>query len=153
MAVMDRLRDRIQGQRPVGAAQGMQQPPAQMMTTEDMDRMRRRPEGGRVPMMGGMTEGDLDMLASPRTAEEEQARRMGERMGAESIMAMAGMTPIRKQEMADGGRIMNPERLNKATQTLLRYQSSMKTGACGEARRIRATRDGCGIVSWGSTRT
>ena len=123
MAVMDRLRDRIQGQRPVGAAQGMQQP-AQMMTTEDMDRMRRRPEGGRVPMTRGMTEGDLDMLASPRTAEEEQARRMGERMGAESIMAMAGMTPLRQAQMEDGGRIMNPERLNQATQTLLRYQSA-----------------------------
>ena len=123
MAMMDRLRDRIQGQRPVGAAQGMQQP-SQMMTTEDMDRMRRRPESGRVPMTGGMTEGDLDMLTQTETPETAAARRMGERMGAESIMAMAGMTPLRQAEMENGGRIMNPERLNQATQTLLRYQSA-----------------------------
>ena len=124
MAVMDRLRERFQGQRPVGAAQGMQQPPA-MMTTEDMDRMRRRPEGNQGRQYGGYHEiTDLDMLASPQTAEAAEARRMGERMGAESIMAMAGMTPLRQAEMENGGRIMNPERLNQATQTLLRYQSA-----------------------------
>lgn len=124
MAVMDRLRERFQGKRPVGAAQGMQQPPA-MMTTEDMDRMRRRPEGNQGRQYGGYYEiTDLDMLASPQTAEAAEARRMGERMGAESIMAMAGMTPLRQAEMENGGRIMNPERLNQATQTLLRYQSA-----------------------------
>ena len=127
MAVMDRMRDRLRGQRPVGAAQEMM--------PEQEDRM---PMGGqipdigyggargskRIPMTGGMSEGDLEMLATPRSAEAEDARRLGERMGAESIMAMAGMSPIRQSEMAEGSRLMNPERLNQATQTLLRYQGA-----------------------------
>ena len=137
MAMMDRLRDRLQGQRPLGAAQGMTGPAAEdVMTMEDMNRMRRlrdvdeperRDRGretGRVPMSGGMTEEELDMLASPVSPEQAEARRLGERMGAESIMQLAGMNPKRQSEFAEGGRIMNPQRLNEATQTLLKYQGA-----------------------------
>lgn len=125
MAVMDRMRERIRGQRPVGAAQGMM--PQDVQAEDRMPMGAQIPDigrGGWVPMTGGMSEGDMEMLAAQQSAEAAEARRMGERMGAESIMAMAGMDPIRRNEMAQSGRIMNPERLNQATQTLLKYQSA-----------------------------
>ena len=117
MAMMDRLRERLQGQRPVGAAQGMAQNPLAE------EQYYGRGQTG-SPRAGGMGAEELDMLASPVTPEDAAARRQGERMGAESIMAMAGLDPIRKSEFAEAGRIMNPQRLNEATQTLLKYQGA-----------------------------
>ena len=110
MAMMDRMRDRIRGQRPVGAAQGMVPERKNQMPMggqiPDIGYRGGRGGGGRVPMTGGLSEGDVEMLASPRTAEEEEARRLGERMGAESIMAMAGMDPLRQSEMMGNSRII-----------------------------------------------
>ena len=137
MAMMDRMRDRLRGQRPVGAAQGMQNNPeirrSQTFYTPGIPPEQQMPmgaqipdigRGGRVPMTGGMSEGDVEMMATPQSAEAAAARRMGERMGAESIMAMAGMTPLRRNDFENSARIMNQERLNDATRTLLKYQAA-----------------------------
>ena len=129
MAVFDRLRQRIQ---PV------QEPGTEGMNMADFDRMRRRgirdnaeydrQQGGnysqRVPMQPGMSEGDVELMTAPRTAEAAGAAQLGARMGAESLMEMAGMNPRRKSEMQEGGRLMNPQRLNEATQILLKYQGA-----------------------------
>ena len=131
MAMMDRLRERLQGQRPVGAAAQGATPAATIEEDRmpmgggipDIQGMRQR-ERGRIPMTGGIGEQELEMLVHPERSETTEARRLGERMGAESIMQMAGMTPKRRQEMGEQGRIMNPERLNQATQTLLKYQGA-----------------------------
>ena len=134
MAMMERIRDRMRGQRPVGAAQqpvqqaqeqqGIQPGPAapgqNMPMGTDIPDIRRRNE----PMAAGMSDANLEMLLAPKTAEAYEAGAMGERMGAESIMEMAGVIPKRRGEIAEGGRIMNPQRLNKATQTLLKYQAA-----------------------------
>ena len=111
MAMMDRIRERLQGQRPVGAAQ-------QAM-----------PMGTRMPdirgeQQDGMNEEDFDMMTAPERTEVAEARRLGAQMGAESIMQMAGMTPKRRQDVTNAGRIMNAERLNEATQILLKYQGA-----------------------------
>ena len=71
-----------------------------------------------------MPEEEMDMLTAPRTSEQEDARRLGEKMGAEGLMQMAGITPIRQNTIRAGSRIMNPERLNQATRTLMQYKSS-----------------------------
>lgn len=99
MAVFDRLRERFQGRQPVGAAGDM---------------LQRNP---------AVQEPDLEQLTRSRTPEEAEAYRQGERMGAEGLMQMAGVTPIRRREIEDESRIMNRERLNKATNTLLAYRS------------------------------
>ena len=128
MAMMDRIRERMQGQRPVGAAAGMAQPQGEIR--QDMPMGTAIPDIGgrqmreRIPMTGGMSEGDVEMMTAAETPEAAEARRAGARMGAESIMQMAGMSPRRRQEMGEQGRKMNPERLNQATQTLLKYQGA-----------------------------
>ena len=110
MAIFDRMRERMRGQRPVGAAEEMM--------------------AGGGPQMGGgpaqqpaMDDQQLEQLSRGRTPEEADAFRLGQRMGAEGLMEMAGVTPIRRQQMAEENRLMNPERLNRATNTLLRYRS------------------------------
>ena len=77
----------------------------------------------RTPMQPAAAEGNIDYLTGPMTTERAEAYQTGQRMGAERLMEMAGVTPIRRQEMADNARLMNPERLNKATNTLLKYRS------------------------------
>lgn len=67
-------------------------------------------------------EATLERLTRTRTAEEEDARRMGEQMGARRMMEMAGLTPfVRESERAEGQ--MNAQRLNKATEILMKYKS------------------------------
>lgn len=72
-------------------------------------------------------EEELDRMTRTRTPEEEDAARMGQIMGAESIMAMAGMTPKRRGEATDDGRIMNRERLNQATMLLMKYKGAKES--------------------------
>ena len=144
MAIFDRMRERMRGQRPVGAAQEMmpqdpqmQQggPEAGMMQgggfgtqlPEQMMGMGRQSERNgfagsqRIPMQGPTA--DIEMLSGARTAEEADAYRQGQRMGAEGLMEMAGMTPLRRQEIGEENRLMNAQRLNKATNILLKYRS------------------------------
>ena len=112
MAMMDRIRERLQGQRPVGAAQ------------QAMPMGTRMPDIRGGEQQDGMNEEDFDMMTAPERTEVAEARKLGERMGAESIMQMAGMTPKRRQDVTNAGRIMNAERLNEATQILLKYQGA-----------------------------
>ena len=112
MAMMDRIRERLQGQRPVGAAQ------------QAMPMGTRMPDIRGGTEQDGMNEEDFNMLVAPERTEVAEARKLGERMGAESIMQLAGMTPRRRQDMTNAGRLMNPERLNEATNILLKYQGA-----------------------------
>ena len=128
MAMGDRLRERMQGQRPVGAARGMVPPAAEVQTEMPMGTqvpdIGRGRETGRIPLGGGMDDGTLNMMTGIERPEVAEARRNGMRTGAESLMEMAGMTPRRRQEMGAAGRIMNAQRLNEATQILLKYQGA-----------------------------
>ena len=137
MAVFDRMRERMRGQRPVGAAQEMQRgmPPQGMQQGMPPQGMppQGMPQGGGYPGMqpgggypgaqGQTGEDELERITRPRTTEAEDAFMLGQRMGAESLMEMAGMTPVRRQEAGEDARIMNRQRLNSATNTLLRYRS------------------------------
>ena len=169
MAIFDRMKDRMRNQRPVGAAQGMPQQAQPEMAQEQqqpsagfqrwpqpdgrpaegfgaqlpqMDGMRRVP--GRIPMEPGMSEADAEQLGRPRTAEEADAFRMGQRMGAEGLMEMAGITPVRRQEMAAENRLMNAQRLNKATTTLLQYRS----GKASVNRRVVRAQEWWKLNNW-----
>ena len=139
MAMMDRLRERMRGQHPVGAAaqpvqqaqeqQGIRPGAAAPQTAQQAVPGQQMPMGTQIPDIGRgrmaqAEEPDLDRLTARKTTEAYAAGAMGERMGAESIMEMAGITPKRRGEIAEGGRIMNPQRLNQATQILLKYQAA-----------------------------
>ena len=104
MAIMDRIRERLMNQRPMGAATGIRNEP-----TVEPDEL---------------ADADLELMTMPRTAEAAEAGIQGARAGAESIMEMAGVIPLRRRELMDQNRIMNAERLNEATQLLLKYQAA-----------------------------
>ena len=123
MAAMDRLRERLQGARSAVPA-GMMPGQNGQIVEEEQQMPRGAREQGRIPLTGGMSDEDFNLLTGVQRPEVAEARRTGERMGAEALMEMAGMTPKRRQEMGEQGRIMNAERLNKATQTLLKYQGA-----------------------------
>lgn len=57
-----------------------------------------------------------------RTAEEAEAYQLGQKIGAAGLINDSRMTPYHRGEQQQGGR-MNAERLNKATETLIKYQS------------------------------
>lgn len=130
MAVMDRMRERVREQRPIGAAAGLT--PFQMfqMRTEaernEMEERGRFINSLRQPekQQQGMSEADFDMLTTPQTAEAAEAARMGEHMGAQSLMQMMGMPQQRQDELRGGMRKMNAERLNRATALLMKYKSA-----------------------------
>lgn len=111
MAVMDRMRERVREQRPIGAAAGMPRDNGQIR--QDMPARQQ-----------GMSEADFDMLTAPQTAEAAEAARMGEHMGAQSLMQMMGMPQQRQDELRGGMRKMNAERLNRATALLMKYKSA-----------------------------
>ena len=54
------------------------------------------------------------------TAKEASA--LGRRMSAEQAMKDAGIQPNRIRKLQEEGRVMTRERLNKATQTLMKYK-------------------------------
>ena len=68
---------------------------------------------------------------------------MGQRMGARGLLDMMGLSQARKDELA-GGRIMTAERLNQATETLLRY----KKGKASVNRRIIAAQQWWKLKNW-----
>lgn len=134
MAVLDRLRERIRGQQPVGAAGEMQQIQAGVNGIERNMRMDGMIDSG-IPMIGAgrnkgkvplqhntQTEADLDALQGGKTPEMEDAFNLGRRMGLSSLAEMAGQS-IPGAERGGEGRLMNKERLNSAMHTLLRYRS------------------------------
>ena len=95
-------------------------------------------------MTGGMDEQQLEALSRGRTPEEAEAYRTGQRMGAEGLMQMAGITPIRQRQMAEEGRLMNAERLNKATTTLLKYRA----GKASVNRRVVKAQEWWKLNNW-----
>ena len=123
MAMMDRLRERMRGQRPIGAAQGMA-PPAQEQGMPMGDSIPDIRNGGRVAPTGGPSDGDVEMLIAPQTTETAEAAALGSRMGAEGLLNMMGLSSDRKAELQRGGRIMNAQRLNEAAEMLMRYKNA-----------------------------
>ena len=69
-------------------------------------------------------EADLERLTSPRTAEEEDAYRMGQRMSTEGLMKMAGITPHRREKMELDNRLMNAQKLAATNAVLNRYMAA-----------------------------
>ncbi|MBQ2178747.1 MAG: hypothetical protein II451_06415 [Oscillospiraceae bacterium] len=121
MAIWDRMRDRMRGRRA--------EEPEQM--PEEQQGWGRMPEGSpdawNERLREEEDERDLEAMARPRTAEEEAAARMGEQMGAEALVQLAGMTPKRLRGAQAQQRGMTRERLNKATETLLKYKSGKES--------------------------
>ena len=123
MAMMDRIRERMRGQQPVGAAAGMMPPAEEQrmpMGTQIQDIGRGMQQG---PAMPGGGADDLDILTAPMSAEAQEAAQLGSRMGAQSILQMAGIGLKGGKGEREAGRLMNPQRLNEATMTLQNYQS------------------------------
>ena len=138
--MMDRMRERIQGQRPVGAAGGM------MMRTGgnggDSPAVPLTRNGQGRPLVPA--EAVLEQMTAPETAETAEARRLGEKMGAQGLLDMLGLSSARRGELEAGGRIMNAERLNKATETLLKY----KAGKASVNRRVIAAQEWWKLKNW-----
>ena len=115
MAMFDRMRDRLRGRR-----QAEEQVPEEQQGWGSM------PEGNpnawnEIPREE--EEQEIERFTRPRTSQEDQAFRMGEQMGAEGLVQMAGLTPKRLRSVTEKSSGMTPERLNKATEILLKYKS------------------------------
>lgn len=148
MAMMDRLRDRLRGQQPVGAAQDMA-PAGGKMQQEGM------PQGMADPaqeMNGGRrhstqplqhNSASIDGILAGQTQEAQDAYELGRRMGLNSLNEMNGQSVPGDGAGAEG-RIMSKERLNSAMNTLLRYRS----GKASVNRRIKASQEWWKINNW-----
>lgn len=122
MAMMDRLRERMRGQRPIGAAEGMApEAGTGMPMGTGIPDIR---GGGRVAPTGGPSDQDIEMLIAPQTNETAEAAALGSRMGAEGLLNMMGLSGDRRAELQGQGRIMNAQRLNQATEMLMRYKNA-----------------------------
>lgn len=138
MAVIDRMRDRLRGQRPVGAAEEMQQ----IRSARDGIQQNMQMDGmlpGNVPTMGGGTSGtpksrtvpmqgsgaSIDSIMAGQTDEAQDAFNVGRRMGLMSLAEMNGQSVPGRQTAE--GRIMTRERLQSAMNTLLRYRSGKQS--------------------------
>ena len=129
MAIFDRLR----GRRKEDAAQmqqemGTPQPGMQAQGQQPVE-----PETGIIDRIQGMN-----------TDSAKEAAELGRTMGAEASMEGAGMTPVRIRAMAEENRIMNRERLNQATQTLLKY----KEGKNSVNRRVMEAQNWWKLKNW-----
>ena len=148
MAVIDRLRDRLRGQQPVGAAGGM------------IQQSGGTPDGGGMPggMMdpaqetGGRKKGtqplqhsgaSIDAIQGSTTQEAQDAYELGRRMGLESLNEMQGDS-IPGEGAGAGGRIMTKERLNSAMNTLLRYRA----GKSSVNKRIKSSQEWWKLNNW-----
>ena len=126
MALLDRMRERMRGQRPIGAAEGMMRGDAM---TEERDPMTAAMPG--IPQRerryglrhNNATEESLGWMGNTQTPEEADAFMLGRRMGLESMNEMMGQSVPGPEAGMGKGRIMTPERLNSATNTLLRYRA------------------------------
>ena len=86
---------------------------------------------------------ELGMLTRARTAEEDSAYKLGEQIGAAGLVDDSTMTPYRGEGGPQASR-MNPQRLNKATETLLKYQS----GKSSVDRRVIAAQQWWKLNNW-----
>ena len=131
--MFDRLRERVQGQRPVGAAEEMAQP---MTGAEENGGRRKRP----VPL--DHNSAGIDGLLGGQTQEAQDAYELGRRMGLESLAEMSGQSI--PQGTGAEGRIMTRERLNSAMNTLLRYRS----GKASVNKRIKSSQEWWKLNNW-----
>ena len=152
MALLDGLRDRMRRQRPVGAAEEMQgNMAADLMssTAGVFDGINR--QFGINPRQGGGTgyrsepnqlqESDIERMQRGWSAEENDAFMLGQHMGAQSLLELSGESVPGGES---GGRIMTKERLNSATNTLLRYRGSKSS----VNRRIVAAQEWWKMNNW-----
>ena len=148
MAVMDRLRDRLRGQQPVGAAGGMMQQgggtpaggglPGGMADPAQQGGGRR---SGNVPLQhSGNT---IDGIQGSMTQAAQDAYELGRKMGLQSLNEMDGQS-IPGEGAGAGGRIMTKERLNSAMNTLLRYRS----GKASVNKRIKNSQEWWKLNNW-----
>ena len=148
MAVINRLRDRLRGQQPVGAADSMMQPGGGMQEGGGMPGVMQDPaqnSGGRrrgtVPMQHNT--GTIDGILASQTPEAQDAYELGRRMGLQSLNELNGMNVTDGGAGAEG-RIMNKETLNKAMNTLLRYRS----GKSSVNKRIKSSQEWWKLNNW-----
>ena len=116
MALMDRFR-RNRQDRPAEERR--------MIPQEEQGWGQQPPPAEEAPWDNPMTDvgdEDFERMTRPRTAEEEDARRLGEQMGARSLVETAGLVPLRRESERMQGQ-MNAQRLNKATETLMKYKA------------------------------
>ncbi len=141
MAVFDRLRERMRGQQPVGAAEDMQPQDSMMQPGGGMEQT----GGGRrrqtVPLQ--QTGADIEGLAGSLTPEAQDAYELGRKMGLASLDEMSGQS-IPDAGAGAGGRIMTKERLNSALNTLLRYRS----GKGSVNKRIKNSQEWWKLNNW-----
>ena len=107
-----------------------------------LDSVRERIRGQRKMPAQEAEDPVLDALVKPRTAEESEAYRMGEKMGAEGQLRQAGWTRRNAGEDANHG--MTKERLRKATEILLKYQA----GKASVDRRVIASQQWWKLNNW-----
>ena len=151
MALFDRFRDRLQGQRPIGAAQGIMQGGGMreargpmMMTPPGIPPEDAQGGGNRYGLKhNSMGEEELDRMRQGQTPEEADAFMLGRRMGLQSLNEMAGQS-IPLEGAMQQGRIMTPERLNSAMNTLLRYRA----GKSSVNRRVISAQQWWKLKNW-----
>ena len=150
MAIFDRFRRR-NGNRPEEESMpmGTQIPDIsrrQRMEPEDRQGWGQMPPGSENAWdsePADTEEADLEYLTRPRTAEEEEARRTGEQMGARMLVENAGRTPfVRDEPQGMGG--MTADRLNKATEILMKY----KAGKSSVDRRVIRAQQWWKLKNW-----
>ena len=134
MGMFDRMRNRIQGargNRPAGAyGQGAPE---------------RQPGGGYPPDAGMNSADAIDAILRGGSDGAQDAKAAGERMGAEEAMRSAGIDPVRmRKDSIYDNRIMNRERLNQATRTLLSY----KAGKSSVERRVVNAQQWWKLKNW-----
>ena len=102
---------------------------------------------GRVPGPYGVNEpetGVIDQIREMNSDAGKEAAEMGRAMGAEAAMESAGIRPMRIRKIAEEKRIMNRERLNKATATLMKY----KEGKASVNRRVIHAQNWWKLNNW-----
>jgi len=154
MAIFDRFRRR-RAEEQVPAEERMSRDQAmaaeERADTQGMPQLPPERQGwGRVPtgstpwQRTSREEQDLAEMTRIRTPEEDAAARAGERANAEGLMQMAGLTPMRRRRGDGDDRIMNRQRLNKATETLMKY----KAGKASVDRRVIRAQQWWKLKNW-----
>ena len=141
MALLDGIMDRMRRQRPVGAAEGMHETAMPGMADAGMNQ-RRGGGTGYKSEPSSLQESDIERLQRGWSAEENDAFLLGQRMGAQSLLELSGESIPGGDKT--GGRIMSKERLNSATNTLLRYRGAKSS----VNRRIVAAQEWWKMNNW-----
>ena len=115
------------------------------------------PPGGGMPGQDysaalGMTQGagpaeeydPIDRIEAMGSESAMEAAALGRRMGAERAMLDAGIEPVRIRKLQQEQRIMNRERLKKATETMMKY----KAGKSSVNRRVIAAQNWWKLNNW-----